>query len=57
MRLFRQETKGIPVITGALMLTLIVVTAATKFAIFTSQKQKEIQDTETYNIHNKEYLI
>jgi hypothetical protein len=31
------------------MLTLIVVTAATAFAIFTSQKQKEIQDADLYN--------
>ncbi len=48
MRLFVRDTQGISVIIGALMLTLIVVSAATAFAIFTSQKQKDIQDSELF---------
>lgn len=50
MQLFVRDTQGISVIIGALMLTLIVVSAATAFAIFTSQKQKEIQDSEYYKL-------
>jgi hypothetical protein len=38
--------EAVSIIIGALMLTVIVVSAATAFALFTSQKQKELQTAE-----------
>jgi hypothetical protein len=46
LRQFRKDVHGVSVIIGALMLTLIVVTAAVSFAIFTAQKQEELQKAE-----------
>lgn len=46
MKLIKLNNKALSNIIGALMLTLIVVTAATSFALFTSQKQEEIQKAE-----------
>lgn len=41
-----KDTFGVSNVIGALMLTLIVVSAATAFAVFTQQKQDEIQKSE-----------
>lgn len=46
LRQFRKDVHGVSVVIGALMLTLIVVTAAVSFAIFTAQKQEELQKAE-----------
>lgn len=46
LRQFRKDAHGVSVVIGALMLTLIVVTAAVSFAIFTAQKQEELQKQE-----------
>jgi hypothetical protein len=46
MRHFKKNTQAISVIVGALMLTLIVVTAATSFSLFVSQQQELRQKTE-----------
>jgi hypothetical protein len=40
------NTYGVSNVIGALMLTLVVVSAATAFAVFTQQKQDEIQKSE-----------
>ena len=51
------NSQGVSVVIGALMLTVIVVTAATSFALFTAQKQEEIQNVEYQNtIKNLEKL-
>ncbi len=42
----RKNVHGVSVVIGALMLTLIVVTAAVSFAVFTAQKQEELQKAE-----------
>jgi hypothetical protein len=46
LKQFRKNTEGISVIIGALMLTVIVVSAAASFAIFSAQKQEELQKQE-----------
>jgi len=46
LRKFQKNIHGVSVIVGALMLTLIVVTAAVSFAVFTAQKQEELQKQE-----------
>lgn len=46
MRRLQKDQQAISIIIGALMLTVIVVSAATSFAVFTSQKQKELQDAD-----------
>ena len=46
---FKKQTEGVSVIIGALMLTLIVVGAAASFAIFTGQKQAELQEAQLEN--------
>jgi type II secretory pathway pseudopilin PulG len=46
MRHFKKNTKAISVIVGALMLTLIAVTAATSFSLFVSQQQELRQQSE-----------
>lgn len=38
------DTRGVSVVVGAILLTLIVVTAATTYAIFLSEQQKKVQD-------------
>jgi len=40
------NTYGVSNVIGALMLTLVVISAATAFAVFTQQKQDEIQKSE-----------
>jgi hypothetical protein len=44
MRNLRNDDAGVSEIVGALLLTLIVVMAAASFAVFVSQKQKEVQE-------------
>ena len=46
IRQLKRNLHGVSVVIGALMLTLIVVTAAASFAIFTAQKQEELQKQE-----------
>lgn len=46
IRQLKRNLHGVSVVIGALMLTLIVVTAAASFAIFTAQKQEELQEQE-----------
>ncbi|MBN1280531.1 MAG: PKD domain-containing protein [Candidatus Thermoplasmatota archaeon] len=46
MRKCTYEEQAVSIIIGALMLTVIVVSAATAFAVFTSQKQKELQEAQ-----------
>lgn len=46
LRQLKRNLHGVSVVIGALMLTLIVVTAAASFAIFTAQKQEELQKQE-----------
>ncbi|MEM0466509.1 MAG: hypothetical protein QXX20_02755 [Candidatus Thermoplasmatota archaeon] len=46
MQRFHHATQAVSIIIGALMLTVIVVSAATAFAVFTSQKQKELLEAE-----------
>ena len=46
LRQLKRNLHGVSVVIGALMLTLIVVTAAASFAIFTAQKQEELQEQE-----------
>jgi hypothetical protein len=53
MRRIVGDTFGVSVIVGAIMLTLIVVTAATTYAIFVSEQQKKIQDAETVKLQRE----
>lgn len=50
MRKLRHDRSGISEIVGALMLTLIVVVAASSFAVFLSEQQKSVQEQELYNL-------
>jgi len=50
LRQLKRNLHGVSVVIGALMLTLIVVTAAASFAIFTAQKQEELQEQEFANL-------
>lgn len=48
--MIKLDNNGISVIVGALMITLIVVTAATSFALFVSENQKKIQEAERLDL-------
>ncbi|HVQ00596.1 MAG TPA: hypothetical protein VMT57_03685, partial [Candidatus Thermoplasmatota archaeon] len=50
MRNFMGDNRGISTVVGAIMLTLIVVTAATTYAIFLSDQQRKVQDAETQKL-------
>jgi len=50
MQKFIGDSRGVSVVVGAIMLTLIVVTAATSYAIFVSDQQKKIQTVETLKL-------
>lgn len=50
MRKLRSDRAGMSEIVGALMLTLVVVVAASSFAVFMSEKQKSVQEQELYNL-------
>jgi len=54
MRKLRVDRSGISEIVGALMLTLIVVVAASSFAVFLSQQQKAVQDQELYALEKSQ---
>ena len=53
MKRFVGDTRGISVIVGAIMLTLIVVTAATSYAIFLDDQQKKIQASEALRLQRE----
>jgi len=53
MQKFMGDSRGVSVVIGAIMLTLIVVTAATTYAIFVSEQQKKIQDAETSKLQRQ----
>jgi hypothetical protein len=56
---FRKNNQGVSVVIGALMLTLIVVTAATSFAIFTAQETEDRLEREAqqYLINSEKLVI
>jgi flagellin-like protein len=49
-RRLSRSSQALSEIVGALILTLIVVVAASAFATFVAQRQKEVQAQETYNL-------
>ena len=54
MRTLQEDKTGVSVIIGALMLTLIVVTAAASYSIFIADKQKSIQENELYQLQRNQ---
>jgi len=44
----REDNRGVSVVVGALMLILIVMTAASALALFVSEAQKEEMDRRSY---------
>lgn len=57
MRKLRGDRAGMSEIVGALMLTLVVVVAASSFAVFVSEKQKSVQEQELYNLRKSQESI
>lgn len=53
MRAIKNNFRGVSNVIGALMLTLIVVGAATSFAIFVSQRQEMQQDAELSKVQKE----
>jgi hypothetical protein len=54
MKTLQEDRTGVSVIIGALMLTLIVVTAAASYSIFIAERQKSIQENELYQLQKNQ---